>query len=336
VNIFWFDVEDLRECAKAHPDKLLVKMPLEHCQLLAQALLKYNPKATIPKLDGTPYGETHTGHPCAIWTRYCRHNFNLLCDLTIALCDEYEFRYGKPSSFRKPVIEARKQADIIPDREPKGLAVAVNDFWLSCIDISESERQTILDNKIEVKDHYLVEDVYRQYLIAAKANYASWKTEESIPDWWPRKDGNGRLFCSLKYPNSNQSLLTDSYGDEVSSEKRDIFEKYWKMNCDLAQQYRISKIAKDKFTQKVIELDFSEPDIHAFIQANIASKAIFANIPGDLTNQLELAKNDLKQIRKIVKDCLGKKVPTYKTLETWQSEGTLIQSVTEHINHWGN
>jgi hypothetical protein len=41
------------------------------------------------------YRKTHINHPCAIWTRESLNNYEWLCQLGLALCTEYTFRYGK-------------------------------------------------------------------------------------------------------------------------------------------------------------------------------------------------------------------------------------------------
>ena len=42
-----------------------------------------------------PYKKTHVNHPCARWARQSRANYAWLCELGVALCDEYTLRYGR-------------------------------------------------------------------------------------------------------------------------------------------------------------------------------------------------------------------------------------------------
>ena len=71
MNIFVTD-PDPYVSAQCLPDKHIVKMPLETCQMLAiVASEKWGHGfGTLPKLDGTPY-KTDKGafrnHPCTIW-----------------------------------------------------------------------------------------------------------------------------------------------------------------------------------------------------------------------------------------------------------------------------
>jgi len=88
MNIFFLHL-DPEECAKMHVDKHVVKMLIEHCQLLSSAHYitesEYKP----------PYKLTHKNHPCAIWTRESLSNYKYLVQLTKELCKEYTYRYGK-------------------------------------------------------------------------------------------------------------------------------------------------------------------------------------------------------------------------------------------------
>ena len=71
MNIFVTD-PDPWKCARVLPDKHIVKMPLETCQMLAIVASEKWGRGfgTLPRLDGTPYS-TEKGafrnHPCTIW-----------------------------------------------------------------------------------------------------------------------------------------------------------------------------------------------------------------------------------------------------------------------------
>jgi len=98
MNIFVTD-----ECpvlsAVALPDKHVVKMPLETCQMISVIYSKwYYDWGTIPKKDGTPYN-TEKGafrnHPCTQWAAKSHENLAWLIRHGYALCNEYRHRYGK-------------------------------------------------------------------------------------------------------------------------------------------------------------------------------------------------------------------------------------------------
>ena len=72
MNIFYFS-EDPVEAAKAQPDKMLVKMPLETAQMLCTAhrLLDGDEFADAAGL----YKKAYMNHPCTRWARECSGNY---------------------------------------------------------------------------------------------------------------------------------------------------------------------------------------------------------------------------------------------------------------------
>jgi len=86
--------------AQVLPDKHIVKMPLETCQMLSiVASDKWgHGYGTLPKADGTPYA-TEKGafrnHPCTIWANESEENARWLLVHGFALCQEYTARYEK-------------------------------------------------------------------------------------------------------------------------------------------------------------------------------------------------------------------------------------------------
>ena len=100
MNIFVTD-PDPNVSAQVLPDKHVVKMPLETCQMLAVVFSKwyYNwGNDLLPKKDGTPYNTekgAFRGHPCTIWAAESVANTAWLIQHGFALLNEYETRYGK-------------------------------------------------------------------------------------------------------------------------------------------------------------------------------------------------------------------------------------------------
>ena len=98
MNIFVTD-PDPTKSAQSLPDKHVVKMPLESCQMLAiVASTKWGHGfGKLPKLDGTPYltdKGAFRGHPCTIWAQ---ENYRWLISHGLALCYEYCLLYTSPS-----------------------------------------------------------------------------------------------------------------------------------------------------------------------------------------------------------------------------------------------
>ena len=109
MNIFVTD-----ECpvlsAVALPDKHIVKMPLECCQMISVIYSSwYHNWGTIPKKDGTPY-LTEKGafrnHPCTQWAAASYENLAWLIRHGYALCNEYTKRYGKTHACNDGMYEA--------------------------------------------------------------------------------------------------------------------------------------------------------------------------------------------------------------------------------------
>tara|TARA_R100000734_G_C3238406_1_gene43916 strand:+ start:61 stop:561 length:501 start_codon:yes stop_codon:yes gene_type:complete len=160
MNIFYFD-HDPVVCAKAQPDKMLVKMPLETAQMLCTA---------HRVLDGDKYAdevglykEAYKNHPCTIWARESVQNYSWLYRHFIALGDEYTYRYNKVHGS----VEKLKDA-LMPHPE----------------NISSQPMTPI---RLAMPDQYKEPDdpilSYRQYCIQEK-DYAMWNKGRPKPTWW--------------------------------------------------------------------------------------------------------------------------------------------------------
>src|SRR5210317_1125408 len=89
MNIFYLD-SDPEVCASYHCDKHVVKMIVESCQMLSNALPK----------DEAPYRRTHYNHPCSKWVRESWNNWWWLAQLTECLLSEWRDRYGHDNKFK--------------------------------------------------------------------------------------------------------------------------------------------------------------------------------------------------------------------------------------------
>jgi len=158
MNIFFLDF-DVEKCAKYHCDKHVVKMILETAQLLCSAH-----HVTIHDTIHVPYKLSHKNHPCSIWVRESLSNYLYLCELGLALGEEYTYRYGK----------THKSIEVIQ--------------W--CL----TNRPNIKDigfttPPLAMPDEYKVDSVvesYRNYYKGAKSTIVSWKNREK-PDWFLEK-----------------------------------------------------------------------------------------------------------------------------------------------------
>ena len=99
MNIFVTD-ECPHASAKVLPDKHIVKMPLECCQMLSiVASDKWgHGYGTLPKADGKPYATdkgAFRNHPCTVWANETVPNARWLIVHGLMLCKEYTQRYDK-------------------------------------------------------------------------------------------------------------------------------------------------------------------------------------------------------------------------------------------------
>jgi hypothetical protein len=112
MNIF-VTHESPYKSAQVLPDKHIVKMPLETCQMLSiVASEKWgHGYGTLPKADGTPYA-TEKGafrnHPCTVWANETVANSRWLIRHGLALCEEYSNRYKKIHSCLATLAYANK------------------------------------------------------------------------------------------------------------------------------------------------------------------------------------------------------------------------------------
>ena len=113
MNIFVTDPDPVKS-AEVLPDKHVVKMPLETCQMLAVVYSKwyYNwGNDLFPKKDGTPYNTekgAFRGHPCTIWAAKSIANTAWLIQHGFGLLEEYTHRYGKVHSCQTTMNVAEK------------------------------------------------------------------------------------------------------------------------------------------------------------------------------------------------------------------------------------
>ena len=98
MNIFVTDRCPVQS-ARNLPDKHIVKMPLETCQMLSIIYSDwYYGVGKLYKQDGTPYRTSHgafRNHPCTQWAAANQYNLAWLILHGVALCDEYYQRYYK-------------------------------------------------------------------------------------------------------------------------------------------------------------------------------------------------------------------------------------------------
>jgi hypothetical protein len=157
MNIFVLD-ENPTIAAQMHCDKHVVKMVLEAAQMLSTAhrVLDDNESDVL-------YRATHKNHPCSIWVRDAAKNYMWLYNHFVALCDEYNHRYGKvhltDTKLRAILATPPKN---IGDGNRTPFALAMPD---------------------DVKCESTV-DSYRAYYKQYKTDIATWNKNRPAPEWW--------------------------------------------------------------------------------------------------------------------------------------------------------
>lgn len=129
MNIFVLDY-DTRSAAKAHCDKHVNKMIVEHLQMMSVALA-YHGLDPARKKDGEFYSvRAYKNHPCTKWVGESLDNFAWIFSLTWYLCDEFKLRYGKEHSGRESLnsIDEEKVRQVFPNLGYTQPAQAMPDF----------------------------------------------------------------------------------------------------------------------------------------------------------------------------------------------------------------
>ena len=118
MNIFVTDSCPVQS-AQNLPDKHIVKMPLETCQMLSIIYSDwYYGVGKLYKSDGTPYRTAHGAfrkHPCTIWAADSQYNLAWLIMHGLALCEEYTLRYHKVHTCQDVIHQATRIYDSIFD-----------------------------------------------------------------------------------------------------------------------------------------------------------------------------------------------------------------------------
>ena len=146
--------------ARALPDKLIVKMPLETAQMLCTAHRVLSPQEYCD--DSNLYKPAFVNHPCTIWTRTTHENYRWVLEHFVSLCEEYNKRY--------------KKDHLCWTKLWNGLARFP-------MDIQEGKLTKFAQAMpVEYKSDSHIWS-YRNYMINEK-HYAKWEKGTRKPSWW--------------------------------------------------------------------------------------------------------------------------------------------------------
>lgn len=158
MNIFYLDSDPIL-CAQYTVDKHVVKMITEHNQLLCTAHHVFRSKLDIP------YKRTHENHPSAIWARSGKENYISLCIMTLSLCNEYTYRYGKLHAGEEVAKWALNNVPNLPSKPFYPPTCAMDDHY-------------------KIKSGVRVDSIlsYRNYYRLGKKHLHVW-SKRSKPEW---------------------------------------------------------------------------------------------------------------------------------------------------------
>ena len=120
MNIFVTDQSPITS-AKSLDNKRVVKMILESAQMLSTAV-------NIHGGEG-PYRTAYKNHPCTIWARESRANFEWLLAHMQALSDEYTRRYNKTHKSSLHLPSLRQDAILIPEVTQTPFEICIQDHF---------------------------------------------------------------------------------------------------------------------------------------------------------------------------------------------------------------
>ena len=166
MNIFALDMSP-ETSAQMMMDSHVIKMPTESKQMI-DTILDYL------GIDAT-WRPVMLNHPCTIWARQTRQNFQWLRAHCLALCKEYTVRYGRIHKVEVLMKRYSEQMDLaeslLPNAGLTPFAIAMDDRYRVARDSDE-----------DVFDYCIRS--YRHYYLQGKWKISSWKTQE--PEWWPK------------------------------------------------------------------------------------------------------------------------------------------------------
>lgn len=152
MNIFVLD-EDPILAAQMLCDRHVLKMLLETGQMLCAA---HPPEVA-------PWKRTHYNHPCTVWARSSKKNYEWLAAHGLSICNEYTVRYGRRHKCEDVMLWCSENIpSSVPDGPMTPFAIAIKDKKYHLSDVVSS---------------------YRAYYLGEKARFAKWN-HSPTPDWW--------------------------------------------------------------------------------------------------------------------------------------------------------
>lgn len=188
MNIFVLDTDPVL-AAQMQCDKHVVKMIVESAQMLSTAhrlldgamsvIERKNAKtgktrkAKIWQINNSPldsilYQVAHPNHPSTVWTMECSENYKWHYRHFVALCDEYEHRYGRIHATRQ------KLKDILSN-VPKNIPRRSTE--LTAFKLAMKSNPECMHPEDPVRS-------YREFYQTKQARFTMKWTKREIPTWF--------------------------------------------------------------------------------------------------------------------------------------------------------
>lgn len=170
-------------CAESHCDKHIPKMVVEEGQMLStvhrmldgtlgqrpsksgKRMVKY---WTLPDArETTLYKAVHMNHPCTVWARETRGNYEWAYEMFSALCDEYTHRYGK---VHKSFLQLHYPLSIPPTNIDQSMEV--------------TPMPLAMGSNPECINHSDIIGSYRKFYQTKQERFKMVWTKREVPSWF--------------------------------------------------------------------------------------------------------------------------------------------------------
>lgn len=165
MNIFRLD-DDPFTAACYHSDSHVLKMLVETAQLMSTAhRFLDGDKAALRRIPTLMFG-THVNHPCSVWVRACRDNYEWAGKLMFGLLAEYDQRFGKGIKRHKLTDLVSALVHNVPYCVPSKSLLPVP----LCMPSAYHGNNPVTS--------------YRLYYFYEKKHLAHWRAPATVPEWW--------------------------------------------------------------------------------------------------------------------------------------------------------
>jgi hypothetical protein len=180
MNIFVLD-ECPSQASEYHCDKHVPKMIVESAQMLSTAHRVLDGEMYIDdsgkrkikrwRLEESTsedifYKACYVNHPCNIWLRESKENYNWLYELFVCLCDEYSKRFKKTH-----LTETKLKYLLQPT--PKSISAGPRTPFAQCMPDEYKDKDPVV--------------AYRNFYLYDKSRFAQWDKLNNEPVWWLKK-----------------------------------------------------------------------------------------------------------------------------------------------------